>query len=225
MTFTPTKDSNSRYSALRTVGTIYGALGWITLAGSVVIGIILASEASGPYSSGSGFVAFLAPTLLGAVTALPMLAAQDIVTLVIDLVSNARSIRAQLADLAVNEEAMTRQSPLVRQPPVADQTVVRDDATTSAPSRMAERPDEVTASSVEPGPAAEPEAEPETVTLTMQELDRFLGNLGFQLEHGSGRWTIRHPGGLGRHVYSRDKLKNRVEEIALENGFAVTWQE
>jgi hypothetical protein len=59
----------------------------------------------------------------------------------------------------------------------------------------------------------------------MQELDRFLSRFGYQLVHDSGRWTVQQPGGIGRHAYSRDELKGLVEEIARENGFAVTWQQ
>lgn len=120
-----TRDSGSRYSALRMVGTIYGILGWITIGAGVLVGIFLAAE-------DSSFVMFIGPLLLGAIVALPMLAAQDIVTWAIDLVSTARTTNALLTELVSSQESKSRAGDVTRDLPTG--TGVTSPGKTSAAS-------------------------------------------------------------------------------------------
>lgn len=89
------------YRWLRVVGTLYGILGWIVLVGSIIAGILVALGAASTdmemYRYGAqrispivAFFIFVAFVIGGIVTALPMLAFKDLVSLLVDLASDAR---------------------------------------------------------------------------------------------------------------------------------------
>src|SRR5262245_39351696 len=73
------------YPALRTVGSIYGILGWVTLVGSVILGLFLGGTALNDGGFLMAFINFGRSVLTGAIVALPMLAAQDIIKLLVAL--------------------------------------------------------------------------------------------------------------------------------------------
>lgn len=212
----PTKDSKSRYSALRTVGTMYRVLGWITLVGGILLGIVLAGAASSRYSSGSGILVFLGMSVLGATVALPMFAARDIVTLAIDLVSNARKTTALLANISMNSEPLSKHSEARERPseggsPTRSRGPMQSSPTPAIPSTPIDKQTD--------------SGEERQATLTQANLNQFLSDLGYQLESTGSKWTVSHPGGIRRHAHSTDKLRDLVEEIATEHDIAVNWKD
>lgn len=90
------------YAALRTLGVFYGILGWIVLIFSIIAGVIgaitLFEDAPGP-----AFIVLLGLPIFGATLALPMLAAQDFFSLLINQAKDVRSIKADL-NFSKNEE-------------------------------------------------------------------------------------------------------------------------
>jgi hypothetical protein len=99
------KEIGPHYMALRTIGIIYGILGWLTLAVGVLAGLLL-----GILSAGRGdetfltVVMFIGPSLLGTILALPMLAAQDIIRLAVALEMNSRKTNSLLSKLVPEQK-------------------------------------------------------------------------------------------------------------------------
>jgi uncharacterized membrane protein len=95
---TEVKEIGSHYTALRTVGIIYGILGWLTLAVGVLSGLLLGFlSASRGDETFLTVVMFIGPSLLGTILALPMLAAQDIIRLAVALEMNSRKTNSLLS--------------------------------------------------------------------------------------------------------------------------------
>ncbi len=92
-------DRRAPYPALRTVGTVYGILGWITLVGGLLSGLGLAIYSGANDQLLQAFILLVVSIVGGAVAALPMLAARDVVDWAIDLESNSRKTNSLLSQL------------------------------------------------------------------------------------------------------------------------------
>ena len=101
------QSTRSRYTALRTVGTIYGILGWLTLASGMLLGLFGVMAILSSKTENKPLWAFLScalPLLGGAIIALPMLASQDIVTLITDIASDSRMANLLLSKLVSEQK-------------------------------------------------------------------------------------------------------------------------
>lgn len=94
--------SQSQYGAMRTLGLFYGILGWVVLGFSILSGIVGAISAL-ENSPALALILFFGVPIFGAILALPMLAAQDFFSLLIDQARDIREIKKSVNDFADDE--------------------------------------------------------------------------------------------------------------------------
>jgi hypothetical protein len=94
------EDNQENYSALMTLGSIYRVLGWLTLVIGILGGIAVGIWFVNGGNTLLGFLAFISFSLTASIVALPLLATNDLIRLVMDLAVDIRVGRDYLKDLA-----------------------------------------------------------------------------------------------------------------------------